>query len=281
MLKRITVKTDESLKTLFGRELSFLPFFALEKLCDKKDVKVNGLSVKKEALLKAGDEVAVYFPREKYAPYTLVYEDENLLIADKKRGISFEALTDFLEMVYGKIYPVHRLDTNTAGLIAYAKTPVAESELLAAFREKRTEKKYLCRVFGVPNPTAAILSDYLVKDDKRGIVRIFSTPQRGALSVVTEYRVLEALTDGTSVLSVTLHTGRTHQIRAHLAHYGYPLVGDGKYGNGEKNRAYKREKQELSSVYLSFRFPKESPLVYLNGRIFEKQERFFAKDTEN
>jgi len=255
-----------------------LPFFAMEKLCDKKDIKVNGIPVKKDAQLKAGDEVWVYFSQEKYAPYTLVYEDENILVADKKRGASFENLTEFLSLVYGKIYPVHRLDTNTAGLMAYAKNPVAEQELLTAFREKRSQKRYLCRVFGVPNPPSATLLDYLIKDDKKGLVRIYSTPQKGALSVMTEYRLVEDLKDGTSVLSVTLHTGRTHQIRAHLAYHGYPLVGDGKYGNGEKNRAYNREKQELSSVYLAFSFLPESPLSYLNGKIFEKQERFFAKE---
>lgn len=278
MLKKLTATTEESLKDLINRELSFLPFFAVEKLCDKKDVKVNGIPVKKDAKLKAGDEVAVYFSQEKYAPYALVYEDENFLVADKKRGASFESLTEFLGMVYGKIYPVHRLDTNTAGLIAYAKTPVAESELISAFREKRTQKKYLCRVFGLPKPQSATLSDYLMKDEKKGLVRVYANPQKGALSVITEYRVVEDLMDGTSVLSVTLHTGRTHQIRAHLAFHGYPLVGDGKYGNGEKNRAYKRSKQELTSVFLSFTFPKESPLSYASGKVFEKKERFFAKE---
>ncbi|MBR2617007.1 MAG: RluA family pseudouridine synthase [Clostridia bacterium] len=277
MLKKVKITKREPLKTLFFREFTFLPFFAMEKLCDKKDVKVNGIPVKKDAMLKAGDEVSVYFSQEKYAPYTLVYEDENILIADKKRGASFENLTEFLSLVYGKIYPVHRLDTNTAGLIAYAKNPQAESELVSAFREKRTQKKYLCRVFGLPNPQRATLSDYLIKEETKGLVRVYATPQKGALSVVTEYRVVEDLGDGTSVLSVTLHTGRTHQIRAHLAFHGYPLVGDGKYGNGEKNRAYKREKQELSSVFLAFSFHKESPLAYLNGKNFEKQERFYPK----
>ncbi len=277
MLKKVKVTKNEPLKNLFFREFTFLPFFAIEKLCDKKDVKVNGFPVKKDAQLQAGDEVSVYFSQEKYAPYTLVYEDENILVADKKRGASFENLTEFLTLVYGKIYPVHRLDTNTAGLIAYAKNPLAESELISAFREKRAQKKYLCRVFGLPNPKSATLSDYLMKDEKKGLVRIYSAPKKGALSVITEYSVVEDLGEGTSVLSVTLHTGRTHQIRAHLAYHGFPVVGDGKYGNGEKNRAYKREKQELSSVYLAFSFEKESPLAYLNGKIFEKGERFYPK----
>ncbi len=278
MRKTVRAEKQESLKNLFRREFSFLPFFALEKLCAKKEVKVNGNPVKKDAVLQVGDELSVYFSQEKYAPYTLVYEDNNILIADKKRGVSFENLTAFLCAQYDTIYPVHRLDTNTAGLIAYAKTPLAESELLLAFREKRIQKKYLCRVFGVPQKKHAIFSDYLLKDGERGLVRILSAPQKGALSVITEYELVESLGDGTSVLSVTLHTGRTHQIRAHLAYHGYPLVGDGKYGNGEKNRAYKREKQELTSVFLSFDFAKESPLFGLNAKIFEKQERFFPKE---
>lgn len=277
-MKKITVKAPISLKALFKEECTFLPPYMLNKLCEKKEIKINGAPAKPADFLAAGDVVTVFYSEEKYPHYAPVYEDENLLIANKKRGVSYENLLAYLTEKHAEIRPVHRLDTNTAGLIAFAKTAEAERELLAAIKERRVEKKYLCRVYGTPSPSHATLKHYLLKNAQTGLVKILSTPQKNALSVITEYELLEDLGDGTSVLSVTLHTGRTHQIRAHLAYIGHFIVGDGKYGNGTVNKHYGREKQELSACSLTFIFAKESPLFYLSGREFSCEERFFPKD---
>ena len=274
-MKKIIVKTPVSLKALFREECTFLPPYMLQKLCDKKDIKINGTPAKPQANLCVGDEVAVFYSEEKFPLMHAVYEDENVLIAAKKRGVSYENLLFYLAEKYAEIYPVHRLDTNTAGLIAFAKNHVAEGELLAAIKDRRVQKRYLCRVYGVPTAPHAALKDYLVKNAQTGLVRVIPTPKTGALSIITEYDLVQDLGDGTSVLSVLLHTGRTHQIRAHLASIGHFIVGDGKYGRGEINKRYGREKQELTAQSLTFTFGKESPLFYLSQKTFVCEEVFY------
>lgn len=274
-MKKITVKAPGSLKALFREECTFLPPYMLQKLCDKKDIKINGTPAKPQATLFAGDEVTVFFSEEKFHLMQPVFEDENVLIVAKKRGVSYENLLTYLTEKRGEIYPVHRLDTNTAGLIIFAKTAAIEGELLSAIKERRVQKRYLCRVYGVPNPPHAMLKHYLVKNAKTGLVRVVNRPEPDALSIVTEYDLVQNLGDGTSVLSVLLHTGRTHQIRAHLAHIGHFIVGDGKYGRGEINKRYGREKQELSAVSLTFTFAETSPLCYLSQKTFTYEEVFY------
>ncbi len=277
-MRKVIVKKRQTLKALFKEEFPYLPFYLCKKLCEKKEIRADGKTVKEDAVLAPGTEVSVYYDEKKYPLFSAVYEDENVWIVDKKRGVPYEILTDVLQNSVPSVRPVHRLDTNTAGLIVYAKTEKAEKELLSAMRDRRVKKQYLCRVYGVPEKKHAILSDFLVKDEERGVVRIVKTPAKGALPVITEYEMQEDLGDGTAVLLVTLHTGRTHQIRAHLANCGHFVIGDGKYGVGEVNKRYGRSRQELTSVLLQFFFPKESELFYLSGKEFTIPARFYAAD---
>ena len=128
--------------------------------------------------------------------------------------------------------PCHRLDRNTSGLLLFAKNSEALNILLDKFKKQEIEKHYSCMVYGIPKKDEATLSAYLFKDTKKSLVYISDTPLRGYQKIITSYTVLSKNIDNnTSVLDVELHTGKTHQIRAHLAHIGLPIIGDRKIWN--------------------------------------------------
>ncbi len=162
----------------------------------------------------------------------------------------------------GDVRFLHRLDRNTEGLIAFAVGEEAEREFLACFRERRVEKIYLARVFGTMPAAHGVLSAYLEKDAAGARVRV-NERGRGE-RIETEYEVLAA--GEISLLRIRLHTGKTHQIRAHLAYLGHPVVGDMKYGDAAKNRALHRTRQCLVAKELCF--DAAGPLAYLKGKRF-------------
>lgn len=240
--------------------------FCLAALLRGKDIKVNGNRTGKDMPLFAGDEVTYYTTpkQEALLSHKVVFEDENVLIADKFSGVSFEGLLSEL-CGKGTFYGVHRLDRNTQGLIIFAKNKAAEEELLKAFAERRAIKIYsaLCKNnFKKEHET---LTAYLLKDEKSAKVKIFDKETRGAVKIVTEYRVIEKRGD-VALVRVTLHTGKTHQIRAHMAHIGCPVLGDEKYGDGTLNKKYGLKRQCLISKILAFCF--DGSLSYLNGKQF-------------
>lgn len=218
-------------------------------------------------MLAAGDEVTYYTtPREEAKPfYRVVYLDEQVLIADKFAGVSSEALFCALEEAYGARF-IHRLDRNTSGLIAFARTAAAEAEMLAAFRERRVEKIYEAVCFRPFDRPHALLTAYLRKDARAARVRVFAQPVPGAEKIVTEYTVLRPQGDH-ALVEVRLHSGKTHQIRAHMAFAGHPVAGDEKYGDEALNRKYGVRRQLLVAKRLSF--AAGGPLAYLSGRTFE------------
>lgn len=244
--------------------------FCFARLLRAKDIKVNGVRVNKNVALREGDEV-VYYTTEKQenAPtHTKVFEDENIYIADKFSGVSSEGLCAELN-TYGTFYPVHRLDRNTCGLIVYAKTKEAERELIKAFRERGVQKMYsaICKnCFKLDKQT---LTAYLIKDEKSALVKIFDRPREGAQKIITEYSVDDKVQD-IALVTVALHTGRTHQIRAHMAHIGCPVLGDNKYGDEALNKKYNLTRQCLLAIRIEF-FALSGTLSYLNGRIFESE----------
>ena len=243
--------------------------FYYNTLLKNKEIKVNGKRVNRDVLLFEGDVVSYYLTKkqeEKPAFYT-VYEDENVLVVDKEDGVNSEAVFAALSRA-GEFYFIHRLDRNTKGLLVFAKNPFSEEQLLHAFKHRTAQKIYHARCFGAPQKKSAVLTDYLQKDGGRSLVKIVSKPIPGAEKIVTEYKILSSDTE-TSVLEIILHTGKTHQIRAHLAYIGCPILGDMKYGITAKNKALSCTRQQLISKYLRFGF--EGELSYLNEKCFESR----------
>ncbi|MBQ8230240.1 MAG: RluA family pseudouridine synthase [Clostridia bacterium] len=269
---QLTADKTQNLKEFTENNYAQASFF-WSYLLKNKEIKVNGKRVGADILLQAGDTVQYYLTKkqsEKPAFYT-VYEDENILIADKESGVNSEAV--FASLCREReCYFIHRLDRNTRGLLAFALNRKAEQALLTAFKDKRVEKRYHALCFGAFAKPAGVLTAYLKKHAEKSLVYIYDTPANGAERIITEYKVL-AQSDGLTKVEIVLHTGKTHQIRAHLAHIGCPIVGDMKYGNSAQNKAKNATRQCL--VAKSLRFDLDGEFAYLND--LEWSSRFEAE----
>ena len=237
--------------------------FCLRTLLKNRDVRVNGVRVAGDVPLVPGDTVRYYMTpaQEARSAFCERYADANVIVVDKQRGVNSEAVFAAL-CERGETYFIHRLDRNTAGLLVFAKNAEAEGELLSAFRDRRVEKIYLARVVGCPKEKHAVCTAYLKKEAAASRVRVSSKPV--GEKIITEYEVVER--GETSLLRVTLHTGKTHQIRAHLAFLGCPIVGDEKYGDDAYNRAHNAVRQKLVAKRLTLHCA--GALAYLDGRSF-------------
>ena len=166
------------------------------------------------------------------------------------------------------IFPCHRLDRNTTGLVLFAKNEEALNILLDKFKNREIEKHYKALVYGIPRKKEDTLTAYLFKDAKKSLVYISDVPKKGYEKIITSYKVISCNNkNNTSLLDVNLHTGKTHQIRAHLAHIGYPIIGDGKYGDREINKKFGYKYQQLCSRSLRFCFKTDAGILnYLNNK---------------
>lgn len=208
----------------------------------KKDIRVNNIRINENIIVYTGDEITIYINDEflfKNFDLDIIYEDSNLLIINKpteievvSNNISEKTLTSILKEKYDFIEPCHRLDRNTSGLIIFAKNNETLEIILNKFKNLEIEKHYKCTVYGIPKKNQETLTAYLFKDTKKSIVYISPESKTGYRKIITSYKIISSnKKDNTSILDVTLHTGRTHQIRAHLAYIGYPIIGDRKIWN--------------------------------------------------
>ena len=265
-MKKYTAQKNCSLRQ-FTDETYPQGSFAFARLIRERDIKVNGVRAGANAALKAGDEVVYYTtPKEEAAPsHRIIYADEQILVCDKFSGVSTEALACELSQV-AQVFPVHRLDRNTCGAIIFARTRAAEEELLSAFRQHRVKKTYLALCKDCFKQEEATLTAYLKKDARASLVAVYDSPRTGCARIVTGYKVLRR-GGGLALVQILLHTGKTHQIRAHMAHIGCPVLGDEKYGDAVLNKKYGARRQRLVCSSMSAEL--YGSLSYLSGKVFQ------------
>jgi len=301
--KHADMKIEKYLQTIFPK----LSYGTLQKALRKRDIKVNGTRVGRGYVVTPGDRLEVYitddllygtansrrtYPEDKFS---IVYEDENILIVNKAPGVpvhpdkeqNSDTLIDLVReylRTKDNCQPAlcHRLDRNTGGLIIIAKNQSSRNIILEKLKSGEIKKYYQCLVKGKMDKVEEYLRAYLWKDSAKSRVFIIDHKKPGAHEIITAYKVLEYDRErDISRLEVELVTGRTHQIRAHLAHIGHPIIGDGKYGSSAINRSLGRKKQALWACRLKFDFAKDnalskgnSLLAYLNGKEFSVEPEF-------
>ena len=257
----------------------------LYKAFRKKDIRINNVKISEDSIIHVDDEITVYIIDDllfKKFNIEKVYEDENILVINKPNNIEvvgFQSLTSILEKEYSYIAPCHRLDRNTTGLLLFAKNEKSLNILLDKFKNKEIEKHYLAKVYDARSLQKELnekfstssykitlkkgitqnLVAYLFKDNKKAMVYLSDLPKKGYVKIETSFTLLTTKIDKECdekyyILDVELHTGKTHQIRAHLAHIGLPIIGDGKYGINEVNKKFGSKTQELCSYKLKFNF---------------------------
>ena len=306
-MKELTIRENDAgqrLDRFVGKAVPLLPDSLLQKYIRLKRIKLNGKGAKRDTRLAAGDTVQLYIndeffeaPKEENAylkvgapKLDIVYEDENLLLADKKPGVlchsagkwDYNTLVAHIQAYAyqkGEWKPreenafapalCNRIDRNTGGIVIAAKNAEALRILNEKIRDRELDKRYLCVVRGRPKPPEGRLEGYIFKDAKKNQVYVKDRPEPGAKTAVTEYRLLSSA-GGLSLVECRLLTGRTHQIRAQMAHAGWPLLGDGKYGSERENRRLgETEGQALYSYRLRFDLPTDAGILnYLRGREF-------------
>ena len=302
----------QRLDRFLAKTVPLLPASLAQKYIRLKRIKIDGKRADRDTRLLEGNAVQMYIndeffetPREENAYLTvsapklhIVYEDENLLLVDKRPGLAVhphdgaeygKTLIDHIQAyLYQKrewrpreenaFTPAlcNRIDRNTGGIVIAAKTAEALRIMNQKIKDRELEKFYLCIVHGTPSPREGKIEGFLFKDAKQNRVYLSKNSQPGAKTAVTAYRTL-AVQKGLALVECELITGRTHQIRASMAWIGHPLLGDGKYGKLDKR--YDRKYQALYSYRLRFAFTSDAGcLAPLNGREFTVEHVDFVKE---
>lgn len=300
---------DQRLDKFVMKAVPRLPQSMMYRAIRNKRIKINGRRAEISARLQAGDIVQMYINDEFFdvsaetefmsvsPELSIIYEDENIMLIDKKNGMVVHEDNDntvdtLINRVKRYLYEkgeyipekensfvpslCNRLDRNTGGIVIAAKNAESLRIMNQKIRDREIEKLYLCITAGVPPKKKDIMTAYLEKNSAENTVRISDKKFPGGKTIITEYEVIRS-SGKLALLEIKLHTGRTHQIRAHMAHIGCPLLGDGKYGINRINKEYKIKTQALYSYKLRFRFTTDGGcLEYLNGREFEAENVWFA-----
>ena len=300
-MKEIIITRDNAggrLDKILTNYLNKAPKSFIYKMLRKKNIVLNDKKAAGNEIIKEGDSIKLYLADDTIAKFQgkspivtkkapdipIVFEDDNILILDKPAGLLSQksnpsdiSVNDFLLQYLKSDDPLfkpgisNRLDRNTSGLVLAGKNLYATRMLNDAIKNRRLQKKYLCLVKGIVEKEA-LIDGYLIKDEKTNQVSVHAeTPKEKddekANRILTSYLPLERYSDAT-LLEVDLITGKSHQIRAHLASIGHPIIGDPKYGDAQVNATYKQKyhvnRQLLHAYKIIFR-TMEGDLSYLNG----------------
>ena len=305
-MKRFEITKNDAgqrLDKFIGKTALTLPKNLMYKYIRLKRIKVNGKRAEISTRLQCGDVVEMYINDEFFEKskqnydflkagkqLDTVYEDENILILEKRVGLLCHPdKSEYNDTLIGRVLRylyekgeyapdkensftpslANRIDRNTGGLVICAKNAEALRILNQKIKDREIKKTYICIVLGTMPVKQKTLKAYLYKDEAKNKVTVKNKPFEGAKTILTRYRVLEEK-NGYSLLEIDLLTGRTHQIRAHMAHVGHPLLGDGKYSQNKEGKKIGYKKQALYSYKLRFDFTTDAGcLNYLNGKSFE------------
>ena len=296
-MRSITVKKNDAgqrLDKFLAKSVKGLPMSLMYKFIRTKKIKVGGKRTDGKYMLSEGDVIDLYIKDEFFdspendksalthiePKIDVVYEDENIILVNKRPGVVVHEDKDARDNTLimhiqaylykkGEYDPTgeqsfapalcNRIDRNTGGIVVAAKNAAALREMNEKIKNNEISKFYLCAVKGIMPKKSDTLTGYLIKDSATNTVTVYDRKVKDAKNIITKYRVL-AEKNGNSLLEVELVTGRTHQIRAHMAHIGHPLLGDGKYGvnRGEKRDGYKY--QALYAYRIRFDFADDSGL---------------------
>lgn len=300
-MKSITISSKDSgqrLDRFLSKTFDRLPKSLMFKEIRKKNIKINRKRSSAEQILGEGDVLDLYLNddvlhvKEKHYDFLkastdldIIYEDENLILLNKKVGIlchpdGKDYIDNLVARLKRYLYEkgewspedssftpslANRIDRNTGGIVIGAKNAQALKAVNESIKSREIEKYYLTVVHGEMPKKSETLTAYLTKNEKKNTVTVTDNQVQGSKKIITGYTVLDYYNDA-SLLEIRLLTGRTHQIRAHLAHIGHPLYGDGKYGIDKG-----RYRQALYSYKLKFSFENENILSYLDGRVFQAE----------
>lgn len=318
LIKSFTITkndADQRLDKFITKSVPNLPKSLMYKYIRLKRIKVNSKRAEISTRLRVGDTVDMYINDEFFEKsetrydftgasknLDIVYEDDNIMLLNKKSGLlSHPDDTEYVDTLIGRVKRylyekgeyrpddensftpalVNRIDRNTAGIVIAAKTAAALRILNQKMKDRELHKYYLCVVHGKMESDSGTLTGYLVKNETKDKVFVYDKMRDGAKSIKTKYRVLR-YAGGLSLVEIELLTGRTHQIRAHFASIGHPLLGDGKYGSNALNKKSGLKKQCLCSYRLEFDFTTDAgELEYLNGRSFEIKNVWFRDEFDS
>ncbi len=292
-----------------------LPQGLMYKYIRTKRIKINGKRAEISTRLNIGDIVEAYINDEFFvelAPrydflsspvrLNIVYEDENILLVDKEQGLIVHPdKNEYRDTLIGRIQHylydkgeykpdeensfkpalANRIDRNTGGIVVAAKNAEALRILCDKIKHREIDKRYLAVVHGVPKQKSQTLQGFLQKNEDKNMVYLSNKKTDNNLTIKTRYSTL-ASKNGLSLIEVELITGRTHQIRAHMASIGHALLGDGKYGKLQKDKKMGFDKQALYSYKLTFDFTTDGGILqYLSGKTFMVKKVWFVEQLFN